>query len=82
MLADLDLLLELAVAALCTVHPNLGVDESEPHQPTVLAGSLIEAAHRLGGLLEGYRAGWTGTTATCPSDPARGLTDRQFEICC
>jgi hypothetical protein len=38
------------------VHPDLGVDDPEPHRPTALAGSVIEAAHRLRGLLKGYRA--------------------------
>ena len=55
-LAALDLLLEISVAALHAVHPDLGVDEPEPHRSTVLAGSIIEAAHRLRGLLKGYRA--------------------------
>ncbi|OFX24471.1 MAG: hypothetical protein A2V77_12355 [Anaeromyxobacter sp. RBG_16_69_14] len=55
-LAALDLLLDLSVAALHAVHPDLGVDEPEPHRSTVLAGSIIEAAHRLRGLLKGYRA--------------------------
>jgi hypothetical protein len=55
-LAALDLLLELSVAALHAVHPDLGLDEPEPHRLTVHAGTIIEAAHRLRGLLKGYRA--------------------------
>ena len=55
-LAALDLLLELAVAALHARHPELGVDDPEPHRLTVSAGSIIEAAHRFRGLLKGYRA--------------------------
>ena len=55
-LAALDRLLEISVAALHAVHPDPGVDDPEPHRPTALAGSIIEAAHRLRGLLKAYRA--------------------------
>ena len=55
-LAALDLLLELSVAALHAGHPDVGLDEPEPHQLTACAGTIIEAAHRLRGLLKGYRA--------------------------
>ena len=55
-LAALDLLLVLSVAALHAVHPELGVDEPEPHRLTVRAGTIIEAAHRLRALLKAYRA--------------------------
>lgn len=55
-LAALDALLELSVSALHAEHPDLGVDESEPHQLTVLAGSIIESARRLRDLLRAYRA--------------------------
>jgi len=55
-LAALDLLLELSVAALHAGHPDLGGDEPEPHRLTARAGTIIEAAHHLRGLLKGYRA--------------------------
>ncbi len=56
-LAALDRLLELSVAALLAAHPDLGVDdEPEPHRLTAHAGSIIEASDHLRDLLKGYRA--------------------------
>ncbi len=55
-LAALDRLLELSVAALLAEHPDLGVDEPEPHRLTTRAGSIIEASYHLRDLLKGYRA--------------------------
>ncbi len=55
-LAALDVLLELSVAALHAGYPDLGVDEPEPHALTARAGAIVDAAHRLRGLLKGYRA--------------------------
>jgi hypothetical protein len=55
-LAALDRLLELSVAALLAEHPDLGVDEPEPHRLTAHAGSIIEASDHLRDLLKGYRA--------------------------
>ena len=54
-LAALDVLLELSVSALHAAHPDLGVDDPEPHQLTMLAGSIIESAHGLRDLLRAYR---------------------------
>lgn len=55
-LAALDRLLELSVAALLAKHPDLGVEEPEPHRLTAHAGSIIEASSHLQALLKGYRA--------------------------
>jgi hypothetical protein len=55
-LAALDLLLELSVSTLHAAYPDIGIDEPETHRLTALAGSIIEAAHGLRGLLKSYRA--------------------------
>jgi hypothetical protein len=55
-LAALDRLLEISVSALLAEHPDLGADGPEPHRLTMIAGSIIEEAHRLRALLKAYRA--------------------------
>jgi hypothetical protein len=67
-LAALDRLLELSVAALLAKHPDLGVEEPEPHRLTAHAGSIIEASSHLQALLKGYRAALARHYRDIPSD--------------
>jgi hypothetical protein len=55
-LAALDLLLELSASVLLVEYPDLGLEDQERHRLTALAGSIVEQAHRMRGLLKAYRA--------------------------